>query len=119
MRPALFWSHLRRDSRGQGSRLLFFVICLSIGVAAVTSVSSFARAIDQGVRSEARQLLAADLALSSRAPLPPPVLALVAQQPGVAQVAVFETLTVVAAPAGENGGVPRSQLTEVKAIQGD
>lgn len=125
MSPRLFLSHLRRDSRGQRSRLLFFVVCLSIGVAAVTSVSSFARAIDQGVRSEARQLLAADLALGSRAPLPQPLADRAAAIPGVQQVRILETLTVVALPeaAAPEGAAPagpaRSQLTEVKAVEGD
>lgn len=118
MSPALFFSHLRRDSRGQRSRLLFFIVCLSIGVAAVTSVSSFARAIDQGVRAEARQLLAADLVLAARAPLPQPLLDAAAKLPGTDEVVVLETLTVVALP-DESAGAVRSQLTEVKAVGGD
>lgn len=115
MSPTLFFAHLRRDSRGQGARLLFFIVCLSIGVAAVTSVSSFARAIDQGVRAEARQLLAADLALANRAPLPPTLVDEVAKIPGAEQVRILETLTVVALPASTTGAL-RSQLTEVKAV---
>lgn len=123
MSPALFFSHLRRDSRGQRSRLLFFIVCLSIGVAAVTSVSSFARAIDQGIRAEARQLLAADLALVSRAPLPQPLLDQAAAIAGADQVRILETLTVVALPAAPDAApgaaAPRSQLAEVKAVDGD
>lgn len=115
MSPILFFSHLRRDSRGQGARLLFFIVCLSIGVAAVTSVSSFARAIDQGVRAEARQLLAADLAMANRAPLPQSLLDEVAKIPDAEQVRILETLTVVALPTASAAG-PRSQLTEVKAV---
>lgn len=118
MSPRLFFEHLRRDSRGQRSRLLFFLVCLSIGVAAVSSVSSFARAIDQGIRAEARQLLAADLALGARAPLPAELTEAAAKIPGAAAVRVLETLTVAALPEGEGGAV-RSQLTEVKAVDGD
>ncbi len=118
MKLGLFFAHLRRDSRGQHTRLLFFIVCLSIGVAAVTSVSSFGRAIDQGIRSEARQLLAADLAAMNRAPLPQALLAHVEQLLGVTTARILETLTVVAVPAGEGGSL-RSQLTEVKAVEGD
>lgn len=118
MSPRLFVKHLRRDSRGQRTRLLFFLVCLSIGVAAVTSVSSFARAIDQGIRAEARQLLAADLALAARSPLPPALVEAAAAIPGAARVRVLETLTVVALPPGAGGEI-RSQLTEVKAVDGD
>ena len=51
-----------RESRGSAGRLVFFVACLSVGVAAVVAVAGLSQALDDGIQAQARQLLAADLA---------------------------------------------------------
>ena len=46
---------------GSGGRLAFFVVCLAVGVAAVVAVAGLSAGVDDGLRSKARELLAADL----------------------------------------------------------
>ena len=75
MTAQTFWKHLRRDARGSGGRLLFFIACLAIGVGAVVAVSSFSTGLDRGIRAEARSMLAADLTIRSRSPIAEPLLA--------------------------------------------
>ena len=59
-----------RESRGSQRRLLLFVACLAIGVAAIVAVAGLSSGLDRGIRAEARRLLAADVAVSARRPMP-------------------------------------------------
>jgi putative ABC transport system permease protein len=107
-----------RESRGARARLLFFVACLSVGVSAVVAVAGLSSSLDDGIRLEARQLLAADLAIVGNRPLPAgfdPT----GGTPGVQQTRIAEAPTVVAAPPDAAGHPGPSQLVELKAITGD
>ena len=55
--------YMLRESRGLKGRFLFFVVCLGIGVAAIVCVAGLGAGLRAGIRSEARQLLAADLSI--------------------------------------------------------
>lgn len=79
MRPGLLLTTVLRESRGSRGRLAFLVLCLAMGVAAVTGVSVLVAALDGAVSANARRLLAADLAIESRQPLPDAVEEFVAQ----------------------------------------
>jgi putative ABC transport system permease protein len=118
MTPGLFSRYLLRESRGSRSRLTFFVLCLAIGVAAVVSVTGLSHGLRQGIRTEARKLLAGDLAVTGRRPLPAALDDLLATQTGVQATLIKEMVTVVAAP-GEPGEPGRSQVVELKVIAGD
>jgi putative ABC transport system permease protein len=119
MSPRSFFRHLRRESRGSRARLAFFAGCLAIGVAAVVAVAGFSAALDRGIHREARQLLAADLAVRGRQPIPAEVEAAVDAIPGAERTAVLETVTLVARPGDENAdGGARSQLVELKILDG-
>ncbi len=61
---ALAW----RESRFARRRLLLFLSAISLGVAALVAMRSFSAAMQDGVRGQARALLGADAALSSRQP---------------------------------------------------
>ena len=115
VRAATYLRWLGRDSRGARGRLAFFTACLGVGVAAVVAVAGLSSSLDAGIRDRARELLAADLAVSSRRPPPPELDALLAEIGAAARADVREMATVVAAPgrAGEPGP---SRLVELKAV---
>jgi putative ABC transport system permease protein len=103
-----------RELRGSRGRLVLFVLCLSVGVAAVTGVAGLARGVDEALRSRARELLAADVAVEGRRPLPAELDA-AARRLGARRSDVLETASVVAAPP--RGSAPgRSRLAEVKVV---
>ncbi len=120
MTAGTWWRLLLRDLRGSGGRLSFFVLCLAVGVAAVVAVSGFSRSLDAGIRSEARKLLAADLAIYVRGEPTPDlerVWAEVLEPLGAERSLIRELAGVVSAirPDGDPGA---SQLVEVKAVDG-
>jgi putative ABC transport system permease protein len=108
---------LVRESRGSRGRLTFFIACLAVGVAAVVSVAGLSASLRDGIRREARQLLAADLAVRGNQPIPPEALTAITALPGARRTDVKETVTVAAAP-GVNGQPGPSQLVELKVVDG-
>lgn len=116
MSPRLYLDLLRRESRGARGRMVFFIVCLAVGVAAVVAVAGMSASLDDGIRGQARQLLAADLALAGRQALPPDLEDRLAAAGADAYVALQETVTVVAAPPAADGTPGRSQLVEIKAV---
>ncbi len=110
----LLWTLLRRELRGAQARVLFFVACLAVGVAAVVAVAGLADSVQGAMEREARPMLAADVAVSSRRGLPEKLdevpEALVA---GAARVQMFTTMvSAVSDRAGESNSV----LVELKAV---
>lgn len=121
MNLAFYLRQMRREGRGSVGRLAFFVACLAVGVAAVVAVAGLSASLDEGIRTEARQLLAADLAVTSRRPPAAGVPTLfdeLALEHGLRRVDLKEMATVVLAPAPD-GGLGRSQLVELKVVSGD
>ena len=62
-----------RESRASRRRLLLFGSAISIGVATLVAVASFTTNLQESVHRQARELLGADLVLSSNRPFTPPV----------------------------------------------
>ncbi len=107
-----------REFRGSTGRIVFFAACLAVGVAAVVAVAGLSSALDGTIRAQARQLLAADLAVGSRRPIADGVLAAIDGLAGAQRVKVCELPSVVtAAPGDDGGGAPgASVLSELKAV---
>lgn len=115
MKPAIFLRNVRRETRGARGRLVFFTACLAVGVAGVVAVAGLSSSLDRAIRGEAKQLLAGDLAVSARRPLPPELDRELATIGGVRRADVREMVTVVAATTAD-GSPGRSQLVELKAV---
>ncbi|MEA2559815.1 MAG: putative transport system permease protein [Acidobacteriota bacterium] len=111
MSPRFFFNTLIRESRGARGRLAFFVACLSVGVAAVVAVAGMSASLDEGVRTEARQLLAADLAIEGRRPVPPGLDLAKAGLGGAERTDIKEMVTVVLART--------SQVVELRVVNGE
>jgi putative ABC transport system permease protein len=119
VRPGLFGRQLARESRGSRGRLLFFAACLGTGVAAVVAVAGLSGALEETIRSQARPLLGADLAVESLQPFPPRVTQALDAVAGN-RTRTEELVTVVFEPgtsAAVSGAAPRSLLVELKAVE--
>jgi putative ABC transport system permease protein len=68
--PAFVLRMAAREIRAAPRRLLLLTGSIAVGVAALVSIDSFTDNLRDSVRGQARALLGADLALSSRRPLP-------------------------------------------------
>jgi putative ABC transport system permease protein len=117
VRPSTYAAVAARELRGSAGRIAFFAACLAVGVAAVVAVAGLAAALDGAIRGQARQLLAADLAVVSRRPIPEAVVAAAAGLPGARLAEVRELPSVVSVPAPAGGEPARgSVLADLKAV---
>ncbi|HET7565060.1 MAG TPA: FtsX-like permease family protein [Gemmatimonadaceae bacterium] len=62
--PKLAW----RDSRTARRRLLLFMSSIALGVAALVAIDSYSANVTRSIREQSRDILGADLSLSSRQP---------------------------------------------------
>ena len=120
MSPRVALRYSLRELRGSLGRVWVWVACLSVGVGAVVSVAGLASSVDGAIRGEARKLLAADLAVRSRGPIPEEVLETIDRVPGAARAEVRELAAMVgrASPPERGGEGPSSLLAELKAVSG-
>lgn len=70
MTPGLLVRQTLRESRGGLGRLAFSIACLAIGVAAVVAIAALSSSFENGIRSNAKEMLGADLVVRSNKPLP-------------------------------------------------
>jgi putative ABC transport system permease protein len=107
-----------REMRWAWRRLLFFFLCLSVGVASIVTLRSVVQSVRAALRTEARTLLGADLALSTSRPWDTgarsQIDALAARFPLAARVNQVETLTMVR-PADPAKAV--SRLVELLGVE--
>ncbi len=121
MTPGLFLRQLARESRGARGRLAFFALCLAVGVAGVVAVAGFSASLREALAHEARRLLAGDLRVEGRRPLPAAAVAVLEHADGARIARLWEMPTVVAAappPGTEPSGAAPSRLVELRAVEG-
>ncbi len=110
MNARLFALLTWRAARGARARLVLFVACMSVGVAAVVGVASVIDAIERGLRARSRELLGGDLAVEARRALPDVEAAMPARYRALPQVRLCILPSMVRNAQGE------SRLAEVKAV---
>src|SRR5436853_1852153 len=54
-----------RETRASWHRLLFFFICIAVGVAAIVALRSVIQSVRDGVNTEARALVGADVVITT------------------------------------------------------
>lgn len=105
-----------RETRGARRHFVYFLTCISIGVAALVGVESFADSLTLTVARSAKSLLGADVEIRGTQPLSPDSVAEVARlgEQGIAVTRVRELVAM--AQAARDAGA-RVQLVELKAVE--
>lgn len=107
-----------REIRASWRRLLFFFLCLSIGVGSIVALRATIQNVNYAVAGEAQQLLTADIQVDSTRPWKPESLAAierVARPPEVvARTETIEANTMARPVEATNGG---SMMVELKGIE--
>ncbi|MEJ2538571.1 MAG: FtsX-like permease family protein [Gemmatimonadota bacterium] len=105
----------RWEGRQSLRRVGVYMLSIALGVAALVAVRSFREDVARSVRSEARVLLGADLRISSRAALEPPVQAFVDSLTGAGH-GIARTTTAGSMVLAPSSGITR--LLQVRAVEG-
>ena len=108
-----------REMRSSWHRLLFFFICIAIGVGAIVALRSVIQSVRNTFAGEARSLITADAIIASNQALKPEVLAKIDQRlqgAGASSMRSVE-LATMARPAGRADG--RARMVELRAVEQD
>jgi putative ABC transport system permease protein len=102
-----------REMRASWRRLLFFFLCIALGVGSIVTLRSVIQSVRQVFAGEARALLAADLVISTNRPVDSEITAKIEARLTAARAEVTRTVEV-ATMASAAGGAAR--MVEVKAV---
>jgi putative ABC transport system permease protein len=115
---AFLFSMAWRETRAAWRHFLYFLVCIAIGVGALTGVSLFGTQVEQAVTKEARGLLGGDLEIRLSRLISPKgreVLDSLSGR-GVALTHISE-LVAMAARADSSGSGQPTQIIELKAVE--
>jgi len=105
-----------RETRASWRRLLFFFICISVGVAAIVTLRSLIQSVRVVFGDEARALIAGDVMISTTRDWTPQALEIIDRHLTAAgatgRTETIETPTMVRPAAGES----RSRMIELRAV---
>jgi putative ABC transport system permease protein len=106
-----------RELRASWRRLLFFFICVSIGVGAIVALRSVIQSLRFGLTREARTMIASDILIQTNRAWTPEVRsrvdAILADAPVVARTESIETPTMV---RGEKGSAV-ARMVELRGVE--
>ena len=106
-----------RELRASWRRLLFFFVCVAIGVGAIVALRSVIQNVRDSMVREARAMMAADIRINTSRPWTPELLNIIEQRlasaPVYERTEAIETATMVRAANG--GSVAR--MVELRAVQ--
>jgi putative ABC transport system permease protein len=106
-----------REVRASWRRLLFFFLCIAVGVGAIVALRSVIQSARQTFAGEARSLITADAIVSSNQPLKPEVAATVEKrlrEAGATSIQSIEMATMVRAADREDGP---TRMVELRGVE--
>lgn len=107
-----------RETRAGWRRFLYFLVCIAIGVGALTGVSLFGTQVEQAVTKEARGLLGGDLEIRLSRPITQNGQAILdsLRERGIVLTHVSELVAMAARADSFTPGQP-TQIVELKAVE--
>jgi putative ABC transport system permease protein len=103
-----------RETRGAWRTFGYFFACVTLGVAALVAVGSFADSLERTVAGSARSLMGGDVEIRSAHPLSRPAAEIAAAAAPDRRVAVTRVTEMVAMAQADPA---RTQLVELKAVE--
>jgi putative ABC transport system permease protein len=108
---------LARELRSSWRRLLFFFVCVAVGVGAIVAIRSVIQSVRTGLMSEARSIIASDVLISTNRPWTNEVLTALGQRLATDDVLdrmdAIETATMVRAYQGADA----ARMVELRGVQ--
>jgi putative ABC transport system permease protein len=108
-----------REVRASWRRLLFFFVCVAIGVGAIVALRSMIQTVRAGLTSQARTLIASDLMISTSRPWTPELRAAIdrrlASEPVRARQEAVELASMVRPEEGK--GSAAAKTVELRGVQ--
>jgi putative ABC transport system permease protein len=106
-----------REIRASWRRLLFFFICIAIGVGSIVALRSLIQSVRVALAGEARTLLGGDVVVATNRSWPPAVLErLAAEQKAGRVVARLDTAEIPTMVRPADPAIPGARMVELRAV---
>jgi putative ABC transport system permease protein len=105
-----------REIRASWRRLLFFVVCIAVGVASIVAIRSLIQSVRAGLTREARAMTGADVVVRSDRPLGEAVRAAVGRAREAGRVDTVSEAVELATLVRPEGGTT-TRMVELRAVQ--
>jgi putative ABC transport system permease protein len=106
-----------REMRASWRRLLFFFLCLSIGVGAIVAIRSVIQSVRQVFAGEARALITADAIITSNRAFDPALTATIDKQLASANATSHLSIEVATMVRGAEQSGGMSRMVELRAVE--
>ncbi len=106
-----------REMRASWRRLLFFFICIAIGVGAIVALRSVIQSVRQTFAGEARALITADAVISSNQALPAELVTTIERRLGDAGASSIQAVEMATMVRAEDRPDGLSRMVELKAVE--
>ena len=106
-----------REIRASWQRLLFFFICIAVGVAAIVTIRSVIQSVRTALTREARTLTGADFVITTDRPFTANVLEAVERERGAGRVTTVTNAIEMATMVRPADGRPGIKMVELKAVE--
>jgi putative ABC transport system permease protein len=106
-----------REIRASWQRLVFFFICIAVGVAAIVTIRSVIQSVRTGLSREARTLTGADFVVTSDRAFTPKVLDAVERERREGRVTTVVNAMELATMVRPATGQPGIKMVELKAVE--
>ncbi len=107
-----------RELRASWRRLIFFFLCVAIGVGGIVALRSLVQNVRTALAGEARSLTGGDVYVESEQPWTEDVLARIDARtgaiPGLARTETIDTITVARLPEGQG---PQTKVVELRGVE--
>jgi putative ABC transport system permease protein len=109
----------RREIRSSWRRLLFFFLCIALGVGSVVALRSLIQNVTQAVGTDARALMTADIEISSTADFSPSEIGKIEEVIAASDLIEDrnEAITTSSMASPSDASNPRTRLVELKGIE--
>src|SRR5687767_12248641 len=106
-----------REIRASWQRLLFFFICIAVGVAAIVTIRSVIQSVRTALTREARTLTGADFVITTDRPFTANVLQAVEREQNAGRVTTVTNAIEMATMVRPSDGRPGIKMVELKAVE--
>ena len=108
-----------REIRSSWQRLLFFFVCIAVGVAAIIALRSVIQSVRAGMSQQAQTLIASDILLTSNRDFTSKVLDRLAAEQRAGRVTEVSRATEIPTMVRPvDAGKPVTRMVELRAVQG-
>ena len=106
-----------REMRSSWQRLLFFFVCIAIGVGAIVALRSVIQSVRHTFAGEARSLIAADAIINSNQALKPEVVAKIEERVKAAGAQSTRSVELATMARAADRADARARMVELRAVE--